>query len=142
MKITVVGLGYVGLSIAVLLAQQNEVWALDIQPEKVRMVNAGKAPIRDQTLERMLPQVLPRLTATLDAEQAYTGADYIVIATPTDFDPQRNAFDTSAVEQTARQAAADAPQATMVVKSGISAGGLRVGRLPEPQPDCGGCLPR
>ncbi len=122
MKITVVGLGYVGLSIAVLLAQQNEVWALDIQPEKVRMINAGKAPIRDQTLEHMLPQVLPRLTATLDAEQAYTGADYIVIATPTDFDPQRNAFDTSAVEQTAKQASADAPQATLVVKSTVPVG--------------------
>lgn len=125
MKITVVGLGYVGLSLAVLLAQRNDVWALDIQPEKVRMISAGKAPIRDQTLEQELPRVLPRLTATLDAEEAYTGAAYIVIAAPTDFDPQQNAFDTSAVEETVRQAVSYAPQATVVVKSTVPVGFTR-----------------
>ena len=98
MKIAVAGTGYVGLSIATLLAQHNEVWAVDIVPEKVEMLNNHKSPIQDEYIERYLREVPLKLTATLDAEKAYKDAEFVVIAAPTNYDSTRNYFDTSAVE--------------------------------------------
>ena len=98
MKIAVAGTGYVGLSIAVLLAQHNEVVAVDIIPEKVELINNRKSPIQDDYIEKYLAEKELNLTATLDAESAYKDADYVVIAAPTNYDSKKNFFDTSAVE--------------------------------------------
>ena len=98
MKIAVAGTGYVGLSIATLLAQHNEVTAVDILPEKVELINKGKSPIQDEYIEKYLAEKELHLTATLDAEQAYSDADFVVIAAPTNYDSKKNFFDTSAVE--------------------------------------------
>lgn len=98
MKIAVAGTGYVGLSISVLLAQHNEVWAVDILPEKVALLAARKSPIADKEIEKYLAEKELDLHPTTDAAAAYTGADIIVVSTPTNYDPKKNYFDTSSVE--------------------------------------------
>ena len=98
LKIAVAGTGYVGLSIATLLAQHHQVTAVDILPEKVELINQRKSPIQDEYIEKYLAEKELNLTATLDAEKAYTNADFVVIAAPTNYDPKKNFFDTSAVE--------------------------------------------
>ena len=122
MKIAVAGTGYVGLSISVLLAQYNEVMAVDIIPEKIEMINSRKSPIRDEYIEKYLSEKNLTLTATLDAETAYKNADFVVIATPTNYDTQKNFFDTSAVEAVIRQVIWCNPKAIMVIKSTIPVG--------------------
>jgi len=125
MKIAVAGTGYVGLSIAVLLAQHNEVKAVDIIPEKVELINNRKSPIQDEYIEKYLAEKELDLTATLDAEAAYTGADFVVIAAPTNYDSSKNFFDTSAVEAVIDLVMKYAPDAVMVIKSTIPVGYTR-----------------
>jgi UDPglucose 6-dehydrogenase len=122
MKITVAGTGYVGLSIATLLAQHNEVRAIDIIPEKVDMINNKKSPIQDKEIEDFLNTKKLNLEATLDAEYAYKGADFIVVAAPTNYDSKRNYFDTSAVENVIELAMKYNPNAYIVIKSTIPVG--------------------
>ncbi|MDG2515786.1 nucleotide sugar dehydrogenase [Sphingobium yanoikuyae] len=122
MKIAVFGLGYVGLSNAVLLAQHHEVAAVDITPARVDMLNARQSPIVDAELEEFLATRPLNLTATLDAEQALTDADYVIVATPTNYDVGTNKFDTSSVEAVIRTAKAANPAATIVVKSTVPVG--------------------
>lgn len=122
MKIAVFGLGYVGLSNAVLLAQHHEVAAVDITPARVEMLNARQSPIVDAELEEFLATRPLNLTATLDAEQALTDADYVIVATPTNYDVGTNKFDTSSVEAVIRTAKAANPAATIVVKSTVPVG--------------------
>ena len=101
-KIAVAGTGYVGLSIAVLLAQNHTVTAVDIVPEKVELLNSRRSPIQDEYIEKYLAEKQLDLTATLDAKCAYEEADFVVIAAPTNYDPKKNFFDTSAVEAVIR----------------------------------------
>ena len=122
MRISVAGTGYVGLSIATLLAQHNEVMAVDIVPKKVEMINARRSPIQDEYIEKYLAEKELNLTATLDAEAAYKDAKYVVIAAPTNYDSQRNYFDTSAVENVIETVLRINPQAIMVIKSTIPVG--------------------
>ncbi len=125
MKIAVAGTGYVGLSLAVLLSQYNEVTAVDIIPEKVEQLNAWKSPIQDEYIEKYLEEHEERglqLTATTDGETAYAKADYVIIAAPTNYDPQKNFFDTSAVESVIKSVLASGGQAMMVIKSTIPVG--------------------
>lgn len=125
MKITVAGTGYVGLSLAVLLSQHNEVIADDIVPEKVEMLKAWKSPIQDEYIEKYLREHEERglnLVATTDAESAYSNADYVIIAAPTNYDPQKNFFDTSAVETVISTVLAVNDHATLVIKSTIPVG--------------------
>ena len=122
MKITVAGTGYVGLSIATLLAQHNEVTAVDIVPEKVDMINHRQSPIQDEYIEKYLAEKELHLKATLDAEAAYKDAEYVVIAAPTNYDSQRNYFDTSAVETVIETVLRVNPKAIMVIKSTIPVG--------------------
>ncbi len=122
MIIAVAGTGYVGLSIATLLAQHNKVTAVDIVPEKVEMINAHKSPIQDEYIEKYLAEKELDLTATLDAEAAYKDADFVVIAAPTNYDSQKNFFDTSAVESVIRLVMQYNPNAIMVIKSTIPVG--------------------
>lgn len=125
MSISVAGLGYVGLSIAVLLAQRNEVRALDVVPGKVEMVNRGESPIRDAEIEQFLAERDTRelsLVATTDPAEAYAGAEYVVVATPTNYDPERNFFDTSAVEAAMDAVREVNPDAWIVVKSTVPVG--------------------
>lgn len=121
-KIAVAGTGYVGLSIATLLAQHNEVVAVDIVPEKVEMINNKKSPIQDDYIEKYLAEKELNLTATLDAKAAYTNADFVVIAAPTNYDSKKNYFDTSAVETVIRLVMEYNPEAIMVIKSTIPVG--------------------
>lgn len=121
-KIAVAGTGYVGLSIATLLAQHNQVMAVDIIKEKVDLINHKKSPIRDEYIERYLVEKELDLTATLDGESAYKEADFVVIATPTNYDSNKNHFDTSAVEAVIRQVMEVNPNAIMVIKSTIPVG--------------------
>ena len=121
-KIAVAGLGYVGLSNAILLAQHNEVVALDIQAARVDMVNAGLSPIADAECEAFLARGHLSLRATTDPVDAFSGADYVIIATPTNYDPETNRFDTGAVEAVITQVMEIAPQAVMVIKSTIPVG--------------------
>jgi len=121
-KIAVAGTGYVGLSLAVLLSQRNRVCAVDIVPEKVELLNKRKSPIVDKEIEEYLETKELNLTATLDAGEAYTDADFVVVATPTNYDPQRNFFDTSAVETAIKTALSYNPQAVFVIKSTIPVG--------------------
>ena len=122
MKITIVGTGYVGLSNAVILAQHNEVWALDLDAERVDMVNRRESPIVDPELEEYLRTVPLDLTATLEKDKAYADAAYVVVATPTDYDPVTNYFDTTTVEAVTADALEINPQATIVVKSTVPVG--------------------
>ena len=122
MKIAVVGTGYAGVSIAILLAQHNEVVALDILSEKVDQINQGKSPINDQEAEEYLNNKNLNLRATLEQEDAFLGADYIVIATPTDYDVETNYFDTSSVEAVIKAAQKINPEAVIVIKSTVPVG--------------------
>ena len=122
MKITVAGTGYVGMSIATLLAQHNEVVAVDIVAEKVDMINLRKSPIQDEYIERFFAEKELNLRATLDARSAYEGADFVVIATPTNYDSDKNFFDTSAVEAVIKLVVEVNPKAVMVVKSTVPVG--------------------
>ena len=122
MKIAVAGTGYVGLSIATLLAQQNKVVAVDIVPEKVAMINNKISPIQDEYIEKYLKEKELDLFATLDAEEAYKDADFVVIAAPTNYDSQKNFFDTSAVEAVIKLVLKYNPDAIMVIKSTIPVG--------------------
>lgn len=125
MKIAVAGTGYVGLSIATLLAQHNEVVAVDIVPEKVDLINNRKSPIQDEYIEKYLAEKELNLRATLDAKEAYENADFVVIAAPTNYDSQRNFFDTSAVESVIDLVLSVNPDTVMVIKSTIPVGYCR-----------------
>ncbi len=121
-KIAVAGTGYVGLSIATLLSQHNEVIAVDIVPEKVNLINNKKSPIQDEFIEKYLTERELNLTATMDAEQAYKDADFVVIAAPTNYDSKKNFFDTSAVEDVIKLVIQYNPEAIIVIKSTIPVG--------------------
>jgi UDPglucose 6-dehydrogenase len=125
MKIAVAGMGYVGLSIAALLARKHQVAVRDIAPEKVAKLRSKKAPFVDRELQDWLANVPLELTATLDPREAYEGADYIIIATPTDYDPKTNLFDTTSVEAAIAEASAINPAATIVIKSTVPVGYTR-----------------
>ena len=120
--IAVAGTGYVGLSIATLLSQHHKVYAVDIIPEKVELINKRKSPIQDEYIEKYLAEMDLDLTATLDAKLAYSNADFVVIAAPTNYDSQKNFFDTSAVEAVIKLVMEYNPEAIMVIKSTIPVG--------------------
>lgn len=122
LKIAVAGTGYVGLSIAVLLAQHHKVTAVDVVPEKVELINNKKSPIQDEYIEKYLAERELDLTATLDAKEAYSDADFVIIATPTNYDSKKNFFDTSAVEAVIKLVIEHNPDAIMVIKSTIPVG--------------------
>ena len=125
LKIAVAGTGYVGLSMATLLAQHHEVMAVDIVPEKIDLINHRQSPIQDDYIEQYLREKPLRLTATLDADMAYKDADFVVIATPTNYDPAKNYFDTTHVEEVIDKVLSVNPSATMVIKSTIPVGYTR-----------------
>ena len=120
--IAVAGTGYVGLSIATLLSQHHKVFAVDIIPEKVELINHRKSPIRDEYIEKYLAEKKLDLTATLDAEDAYKKADFVVVAAPTNYDSRKNYFDTSAVEEVIKKVISCNPDAIIVIKSTIPVG--------------------
>ena len=121
-KIAVAGTGYVGLSIATLLSQHHEVVAVDVVPEKVELINSRRSPIQDEYIEKYLAEKELNLKATTDGEEAYKDADFVVIATPTNYDPVKNYFDTSHVEEVIRLVMQVNPDAIMVIKSTIPVG--------------------
>ena len=125
MNIAVAGTGYVGLSIATLLAQHNHVTAVDVVPEKVDLINHKKSPIQDEYIEKYLAEKELDLTATLDGASAYKDAEFVVIAAPTNYDPQKNFFDTSHVEEVIDLVLSVNPDAVMVIKSTIPVGYTR-----------------
>ena len=122
MKIAIVGTGYVGLANAVVLARHHEVWAVDLVAEKVDLINRGKSPIADEDIEHYLANEALNLTATLDAAAAYDDADFVIVATPTNYDERTNYFDTSSVEAVIADALAHNPRASVVVKSTVPVG--------------------
>ena len=121
-KIAVAGTGYVGLSLAVLLAQHNQVTAVDIVPEKVALINKRVSPIQDEYIEKYLAEKELNLTATLDGVSAYKNAEFVIIAAPTNYDSNKNFFDTSAVESVIELVLKSNPDAIMVIKSTIPVG--------------------
>ena len=121
-KITVAGIGYVGMSVATLFAQKHEVCCVDIVPEKIAAVNNRKTPIRDEYIEKFFAEKELCLTATCDEKEAYSGADFVVVAAPTNYDPKKNFFDTSAVDAVISSAIKYAPEAFIVIKSTIPVG--------------------
>ena len=125
MKIAVAGTGYVGLSMATLLAQHHHVVAVDIVPEKVEMINRRQSPIQDEYIEKFFAEKELDLVATLDAESAYRNADFVIIAAPTNYDSHKNFFDTSAVESVIDMVLECGSEATMVIKSTIPVGYCR-----------------
>lgn len=128
MKIAVAGTGYVGLSLAVLLSQHNEVVAVDIVPEKVEKINKWQSPIQDEYIEKFMAEHEERklnLSATINADAAYSTADFVIIAAPTNYDPQKNFFDTSAVETVIDLVLKSSPTAVMIIKSTIPVGYTR-----------------
>lgn len=122
MKIAVAGTGYVGLSLAVLLSQHNEVWAVDIVKEKVDLINRKKSPIVDKEISEFFSSKKLNLTATTDAEKAYAGADFVIVSTPTNYDPVKNYFDTSSVEAVVELVKKINPNTTIVIKSTVPVG--------------------
>lgn len=122
MNIAVAGTGYVGLSLATLLAQHHHVMAVDIIPEKVELINSKKSPIQDAYIEKYLAEKKLDLTATIDAKAAYSEADFVIIATPTNYDPKKNFFDTSSVEAVIKLVMAYNHNAIIVIKSTIPVG--------------------
>ncbi len=122
MRIAVAGTGYVGMSLAVLLAQQNQVTAVDIVPEKVELINSRKSPIQDDYIEQYLREKKLNLTATLDGDAAYRDAEFVIVAAPTNYDSKKNFFDTSAVESVIRQVMSVNKDAVIVIKSTIPVG--------------------
>ena len=122
LKIAVAGTGYVGLSIATLLAQHHKVVAVDIVPEKVDLINNKKSPIQDEYIEKYLAEKKLDLVATLDAKEAYCDAEFVVIAAPTNYDSKKNFFDTSAVEKVIELVMEYNPNAIMIIKSTIPVG--------------------
>ena len=122
MNIAVAGTGYVGLSIATLLAQHNHVTAVDVVPEKVNLINNRKSPIQDEYIEKYLAEKELDLTATLDGAAAYKDAEFVIIATPTNYNPQKSFFDTSHVEEVIDLVLKVNPDAVMVIKSTIPVG--------------------
>ena len=122
MKIAVAGTGYVGLSMATLMAQNHSVTAVDIVPERVEMINRRESPIQDEYIEKFFAEKQLQLGATLDPVQAYRDAEFVVIAAPTNYDLQKNFFDTSAVESVIQQVLEVNPQAIMVIKSTVPVG--------------------
>lgn len=122
LKIAVAGTGYVGLSVATLLSQHHKVTAVDIVPEKVELINKKESPIQDEYIEKYLAEKELDLTATLDAKEAYSDADFVVIAAPTNYDSKKNFFDTSAVEAVIKLVIEYNPEAIMVIKSTIPVG--------------------
>ncbi|MCR4666984.1 MAG: nucleotide sugar dehydrogenase [Desulfovibrio sp.] len=132
MNIAIAGTGYVGLSLAVLLAGHNAVTAVDIIPEKIALINSRTSPIVDQEIETYLQKKDLNLTATLDAEAAYSKADFIIIATPTNYDPSSKCFDTSSIESVLRVIEAVNPEATIIIKSTVPVGFLQETRERHP----------
>ena len=122
MKIAVAGTGYVGLSLSVLLSQHNEVWAVDIVQEKVDLINSKKSPIVDNEISEFFSSKKLNLTATTDAEKAYAGADFVIVSTPTNYDPVKNYFDTSSVEAVVELVKKINPNTTIVIKSTVPVG--------------------
>lgn len=122
MKIAVAGTGYVGLSMAVLLAQNHSVTAVDIVPEKVAQINEKKSPVRDSYIEKYLAEKKLNLKATLDGDTAYAEAEFVVVATPTNYDSRKNFFDTSAVESVIDQVLAVNPEVFIVIRSTVPVG--------------------
>ena len=122
MKIAVAGTGYVGLSLAVLLSQHNEVWAVDIVQEKVDLINSKKSPIVDNEISEFFSSKKLNLTATTDAKKAYEGADFVIVSTPTNYDPVKNYFDTSSVEAVVELVKKINPNTTIVIKSTVPVG--------------------
>lgn len=122
MKIAVAGTGYVGLSMSILLAQNNEVTAVDVIPAKVELINNGKSPIIDKDIEEYLANKKLNLTATLDAENAYKKAKIVIVATPTNYDEKKNSFDTSTVESVIQQVISANPDAVIIIKSTVPVG--------------------
>ena len=118
-QIVVAGTGYVGLSNAILLAQHNEVTAVDIIQSKVDMINAHKSPIADKEIEEYLTEKQPSLIATTDADAAYATADFVIISTPTNYDPTKNYFDTSTVESVIQQVITVNPDVVIIIKSTV-----------------------